>query len=382
MNADLTLDSEIRKKLSSDRSDILRDFSVLVSCESPSEDAERLADCAKNILDLVKRMLGNTGAVIEKDGLKTLKFRFGQTEDPHPIVFVCHYDTVHPVGELARNPVRMEGNRMYGPGIFDMKSAIILILWTIKYLTAAGKIARGIVLLITPDEEVGSESSRKLLEDECTNSAVSLVLEPSAGGKLKVGRKGVGTFRVELKGISSHAGLDPEKGASAISELASVIKKVESLQDREKGTTVNVGVISGGSRSNVIPDYSYALVDVRAKTIEEKVRVEEYFRALKTDDDRVSIRVTGSMERPPMEANRKNLEAFEKIRAIGEGLGIHLDSCEVGGASDGNFISAAGVPVVDGVGAVGEGAHSAHEFIYIDETLDRIRLLAASILQW
>lgn len=370
-------DVEVRKLIQSNRDLILSDISRLVSFESPSSDADQLNKCADFLLNLIGERTGIRAETIIVDGQRIILAKYGKKTGKKPIAIVGHYDTVHPVGSIEKNTVAVKGDRMTGPGIFDMKAGIIVTIWGLKYLLELGSIDREINVIITFDEELGSKSSRDHLIRLSKGSAVALVMEPSAAGKLKVGRKGVGIFTVTVKGVASHAGLDPEKGASAISELARLILEIESLQDRSAGTTVSVGIITGGGRSNVVPDLATATVDVRAKTMGEAERIEKAFHSLRTKDPRTSVEISGSMNRPPMEADEKNLRAFDIVHRIGSDIGIDLESCEVGGASDGNYISASGVPVVDGFGTVGDGAHSLNEYISVDQTLERIRLLTA-----
>lgn len=370
-------DSEVDLRLHKDRKTILDDIARLVSCESPSNDPDRLRSCSNLLIDLIRDRTGIQAETVTSGDLKIIIAKTKGHHDRKPITIVCHYDTVHPVGTLEHNPVGIRENQMTGPGIFDMKAGIVMSIWGLKYLIEMDAIDRDVSIIITFDEELESKASSDLLVRMCHDSAVTLVMEPSLGGRLKIGRKGVGSFTVTIRGIASHAGLDPDRGANAISELARLIPQIEAFQDRDLGTTVCVSMINGGAAINVVPDFAEASVDVRVKTMQEGRRIEEAFRSLCTADPRTSISVSGGINRPPMEADEKNLKAFELVRRIGSDIGMDLESCEVGGASDGNFISASGCPVVDGFGAVGDGAHALREFISIDQTLDRIRLLTA-----
>lgn len=378
----MEMDVEIQKRLKTDRRQIISDISDLVKIESPSGDFDNLKKCSDFLVGLIKERTGVAPEVITSDETRIILAEMGTDRGSGAATMVCHYDTVHPVGSLERNPVAVHGEKMTGPGIFDMKSGVIIAIWGLKYLKDLGLLNRRINLVITADEEIGSDSSKDLLIRLSKDSSLALVLEPSADGMLKVGRKGVGTFTVTARGIASHAGLDPDKGANAISELARLIPKIESFQNRKLGTTVSVGTVRGGTTSNVVPDFAEAVIDVRARTLQEAERIENAFGALDALDPRIFVSVSGSMDRPPMESSGKNMKAFELVRDIGSKLGIDLQSCEVGGGSDGNFISAEGVPVVDGFGAVGAGAHSVAEYILVDETLARIRLLAAVLCNY
>ena len=361
-----------------EKDSILSDLRKLVESESPSTSLDHLASTAEVLKEMINRITGvlATEDLVDQKPILSASYN---NKAGNNILILCHYDTVWPAGTLSRLPFQIHDNICTGPGVFDMKSGIIMSLYAMKFL-ASFPVKRSITLLITPDEELGSESSKDIIIRYAKKSSAVLVLEASEKGMLKVGRKGVGTFKVEALGRASHAGLNPEAGINAISEISKIIQDVEKFASVERGTTINVGIVKGGTRTNVVPETAEIEVDVRVKTESESRRIEDLFKALKPHDGRIKLSITGGVERPPMERNDRNYELFRRVQSIGKEIGIHVESCEVGGASDGNFVSAEGIPVIDGMGAVGEGAHSISEKIQISETLDRILLLAATLL--
>jgi glutamate carboxypeptidase len=258
------------------------------------------------------------------------------------ILLIGHTDTVHPRGSLAERPWRLENERIYGPGIFDMKANCAMALEALRACSAfKDKINREVVLLLTCDEETGSETGRALIEEEARRASNVLVLEPPAsGGRVKTGRKGTGMFTLEVKGRAAHAGLEPEKGASAILELARQIERIDALNKIESGTTVNVGVIQGGTRSNVVAAEASAEIDVRFTTQDEAERIKRELHSLKPVDERVQLLMHGDINRPPLERNEKVLALFERAREVAAALDFELGETQVGGASDGNFVGA------------------------------------------
>jgi glutamate carboxypeptidase len=298
-----------------------------------------------------------------------------------PILLLGHTDTVHPLGAKMKNPTRIENEKFYGCGIFDMKANIVLILEVLRFFAESNlKPARPVTIFLSCDEEVGSLTGRAIVEAEAVKSEFCLVCEPSADGKVKTGRKGTGMFKVETRGIPAHAGLEPEKGASAILELSKQILKIHALNDLQKGTTANVCEISGGTASNVIPEYAECSVDVRFSSMDEAVRIEKALKKLQSSDAQVSIKISGAINRPPMERTEKVVNIYEKARNLAAGFGYKLGETQVGGASDGNFVSALGVPVLDGLGVAGNGAHTLSEYILIDDLAKRATLLALLLL--
>lgn len=298
-----------------------------------------------------------------------------------PIIIVGHTDTVHPLGSLEQRPWRVEGNRAYGPGVFDMKANCALAVEVIKACVTVGtRPKRPVVLLLTCDEETGSKTGRHLIEAEARRAHAVLVLEPpAAGGKAKTGRKGTGMFTIEAHGRAAHAGLEPEKGASAVLELAYQTVKLHGLNDHLGGITVNVGEFNGGTLSNVVPAFARAEVDVRFSTSQEAAKIETEIRGLKPLNDRVQLIVKGGINRPPLERSESVLKLYAHAKSIAQEIGFELGETQVGGASDGNFAAAAGATVLDGLGVNGDGAHADHEHIEISDLPRRGALLAGLI---
>jgi glutamate carboxypeptidase len=299
-----------------------------------------------------------------------------------PALILCHFDTVWAVGTLDARPFRIESGKAYGPGVFDMKSSLVLAEYALR-ATGDLKLAlsRPVTILMTSDEEVGSHTSRSLIEEEAKNAAYVLVMEsPLPGGVLKTTRKGIGGWDLSISGRAAHAGIEPEKGISAIQELAHQILKLHSLTVMAKGTTVNVGVVRGGTVSNVVAPHASAEIDVRAWTQEEADRVAAAIQNLQPVTPGVTLQVTGGWNRPPLET-RVTSDLFQRARAIGHRLGLDLQEGGTGGGSDGNITGALGVPTLDGLGVPGAGAHADHEHIEIDKIGERAALLVALLLE-
>jgi glutamate carboxypeptidase len=276
-------------------------------------------------------------------------------------------------------PLRIADGRLWGPGTLDMKAGVAMALTAIEMLAEAELLQREIVLLLNSDEEIGSPASRPLTENLARECAAVFVIEPAQGLAYKTARKGTGNWRIDIRGIAAHAGVDFEKGASAVRELSRVIESVSSWTDLKRGLTVSVGVAGGGSKTNVIPAEAFAEVDVRIARIGDAPRIERKFALLKPADKRCSLSITGGINRPPMERTRGTVQLFQLARSLAADLGITLDEAATGGASDGNFTSALGIPTLDGMGAVGEGAHASHESILIDQLATRTALLAGML---
>ncbi len=293
----------------------------------------------------------------------------GDSPRAKPILILGHTDTVHPRGSLKQRPWRVEANRAYGPGVFDMKANCALALEVIRGCVETGtRPERPIVLLLTCDEEAGSFTGRQLVEAESRKAHAVLVLEPPAsGGRAKTGRKGTGIFSIEARGRAAHAGLEPEKGASAILELARQTDRLHALNGKGDGISVNVGVFQGGTLSNVVAAQARVEIDVRFSTNEEAARIENEILKLRPIDDRIRLIVKGGINRPPLERNDKVIEIYNRAKVIAAQLGFELGETQVGGASDGNFAAAAGAAVLDGLGIDGDGAHAVHEHILIDD---------------
>jgi glutamate carboxypeptidase len=289
-----------------------------------------------------------------------------------------HTDTVHPRGTLGAQGIRVDGERLYGPGIFDMKASCVLALEALRTLVTLDFIPkRPVTLLLTCDEEAGSQTGRQLVEEEARCAAQVLVLEPPApGGQVKTARKGVGMWKMRARGIASHAGLNPEKGASAILELARQTKQFHSMSDPASGTNFNVGVVRGGTRSNVVAAEAEIEIDVRFSCAKEAQRVDELMRSLRSFDERVHLMVNGGINRGPLERTEGVVKLYHHAREIAACLGFELGEQSVGGASDGNFVAALDVPVLDRLGIDGGGAHAANEHILISDIARRGALLS------
>ncbi len=348
----------------------------LVECESPSDSPEairRFVDLfAGKVADIAdcKRVAG---------GHLQCTFRLPGKNKTGQVMALGHSDTVYPLGTLAKMPFRQSKDRLWGPGVLDMKAGIVFFVFAMRALRDLDiPVNRKVLLQLNSDEEVGSDSSRPLTEKEARRSASVLVLEPGQGmnGMLKTARKGVGDYLVAVKGKAAHAGVDFANGASAILELARQIEKISSFTQQERGITVNPGVISGGTRTNVIAAEAQVEVDIRIARAKDGAGLDKKFRSLKAVDKRCTVTVTGGLNRPPMERTAGIVALFQKAKALGLELGIELEESSTGGGSDGNFTAALGIPTLDGLGGVGEGAHAPNESILIDRMADRTALLA------
>ena len=367
----------ILEHFESRREAILEAIRALVDIESPSYNVER----SRRVVD---HIIGEARSVgLELDIERVAADNYGDhlliRAFPGPgknIFLLGHTDTVHPVGTCEKNPIRIDDGKFFGCGVFDMKSGVALMLESLRYFAQSGhRPSRPITILLSCDEEVGSFTGRELVEREARNAEVCLVFEPSAQGRVKTGRKGTGMFTVHANGIPAHAGLEPEKGASAILELARQITKISELNDPAAGTTVNVCTIGGGTTTNVIPEHAECAVDVRFTSADEARRIDEAIRGLSPFDSRVSLEITGGINRPPLERTNEVAGLYEKARTLGASFGYEVGEAQVGGASDGNFVAALGVPVLDGLGVEGDGAHTLHEHILVDDVTKRATLL-------
>jgi glutamate carboxypeptidase len=352
----------------------------LVVCESPSDspvDVNRLVDLlADTARDIAKVKTVRAPGV---GGHLLLEFKIGARKTTGRILGLGHSDTVWPIGTLAAMPFRKHGGRLWGPGVLDMKAGLAFFLYAIRMLQELDvPLRRKLALLIVSDEEIGSLTSRTLTETEAKRSDYVLVVEPGTGltGKLKTARKGIGRYQIRVQGRASHAGVDFEKGASAILEAARQVEKCAGFTDLRRGITVNPGVIRGGTRSNVVAAEAEIEVDVRVVRMTDAGRIDKRMRALRPFDKRCQVQVDGGLNRPPMERTAAIAALFRKSRDIGSQLGIALEESSTGGGSDGNFTAALGVPTLDGLGAVGEGAHAANESILVDRIAERTALLA------
>jgi glutamate carboxypeptidase len=355
---------------------LLELIETLVSIESPSDDRAAVNRCGTELAARLEAMGGQITRVPSARAGDHLRAGFGS--GPRQILLLGHFDTVWPVGQLARMPLKREGGRLYGPGVFDMKAGIGLAMLATRALIDRGRLEGcGVAMLWTTDEEIGSTTSRALIEAEATKSDAVLVFEPSLpGGALKTSRKGVGQFEMIARGVSAHAGLDPGKGVSAVRELARQIIAIEDLQDPGRGVTLTAGVISGGTRANVVPAEARATIDARAIAREDADRVQRTMRSLKPILPGASIEVTGGFDRPPLERTAAVERLFSQAKAVAAELGLDLQEGSAGGGSDGNFTAALGVPTLDGFGAIGDGAHALHEHVDIDALIPRAATIA------
>lgn len=370
----------------------LQRLQALVECESPTEDAPA-----------VNRALALAAGWAEQMGARVVRHPqagYGDvveiwfdvpTSTQKPLMLLGHLDTVWPVGTLADMPWRQAPDdqgrtRLWGPGVLDMKAGVVMALAAVDTVKQSGALHRPVVVLLNPDEETGSEVSRMHTERIARQCEAVFVVEPAQGlpgsadnAAYKTARKGVGDYRIEVTGIASHSGVDFIRGRSAVLELARLLLKVETFTDLSSGLTVNPGVIAGGTRSNVIAANAWADVDVRIARAEHAARVEALFGSLAVSDPAFKLTVTGGINRPPMERSEGTVRLFQQARSLASEIGFELYEASTGGGSDGNFTAALGIPTLDGMGAVGEGAHAAHESVLLDELLPRTALLAAMI---
>lgn len=373
------------KFFESRQSEMLKLVRSLVETESPSGDLEG----SRAVVSLLFKSAQEIECVTSVERIESPGYgehlrieAFGDAQDRDgTILLMGHTDTVHPRGTLSERPWREENGRIYGPGIFDMKATCALALETLRACARLDIAPRDrVVLLLTCDEEDGSRTGRALVEEEARRARSVLVLEPPArGGRVKTARKGTGMFAIEARGIAAHAGLEPEKGASAILEIARQIVRLHEMNNPEPGITVNVGVVHGGTRLNVIPAEARAEIDVRFNRIEDARRIEEAILNVKSFDERVELTVTGGINRPPLERTEKVASLYALAHEVAATLDFDLGEASVGGASDGNFAAVMDVPILDGLGIEGDGAHAAHEHIIVDKIAERGALLTGLI---
>lgn len=355
---------------------LLADIETLVRCESPSSDLAAVARSAEVVATLGTERLGVAPEVIVRDGRTHLRWRLGDPAAPARVLLLGHHDTVWPLGSLASHPYAVSGNVLRGPGCFDMKAGLALAL----HAAAALEEASGVTLLVTGDEELGSPSSRELIEAEAAGCVAALVLEASAdGGALKTERKGVSLYEVAAHGRAAHAGLEPERGVNASLELAHQLLAVAALGDPQRGTTVTPTALSAGTTTNTVPAQGGFAVDVRVRDAQEQQRVDAAMHALRPALDGSRLAVSGGPNRPPLEASA-SAALFARAERLAAELGLPQLTCAaVGGASDGNFAAGVGTPTLDGLGAVGGGAHADDEHVLIDELPGRAALLTALV---
>lgn len=357
-----------------------RDLRWLVELESPSDEPAALAHAAHEIRDWAERLTGSQAEIIEDEQGPHLILR--TTGDKHGyILLLGHLDTVWPLGTLRTRPYLERGEIATGPGVFDMKAGLVQAMWGISALRQLHGHLPDVVFLINSDEEMLSHRSRNLVESLAKDASLALVLEPSADGAVKTSRKGVGRFTIVIHGRAAHAGVDPWRGVNALEELSRLILQVSGLNASEVGTTANVGLARGGSRPNVVPEWAEAVVDVRVPTQAEAARVESVIRGLRPAREGATVTVEGGIARPPMERTPSVGRLFEVAQAVAARLGLDLAEAASGGASDGNLCAALGVPVLDGLGAVGGGAHAPDEYVRVADMPLRAALVANLLVE-
>lgn len=359
--------------------DLIREF---VECESPSDSPADIRRFLDLFVDPGLSAFRRVSARRTPEGGLLVKFAPSVRPADNRCLFLGHADTVWPLGTLRTMPFRRARGRLWGPGVLDMKAGLVFFIYAMRALTELEiPVAREVVLLVNPDEETGSRHSRATTESLARQSDAVIVLEPGTGleGKAKTARKGIGLWTLKVRGIAAHAGVDFEKGSSAVLELARQLEAIAAFTDLRRGVTVNPGVIRGGTRSNVIAAEASAEIDIRVPRLADAKSLDRKFRALRPFDKRCSLELSGGLNRPPMERGRAGAALFRTAQRLAVELGARLDESSTGGGSDGNFTAALGIPTLDGMGAVGEGAHAAHESILIDRIADRVALLARLI---
>jgi glutamate carboxypeptidase len=358
----------------------LRILEQMVNMDSPSTEKTLVDPLVRWIGSQFESVGGSVDYIPDRQFGEHLRVNF-TGKKPERILLLGHTDTVFSAGEAIRRPFRIEDGRATGPGVFDMKSGILLMWLALRVLECKQvRPENSVTVLLTSCEEVGSVTSRGLLEDEAKLAKAVLVLEPSLpGGVLKTARKGVGRFSIKCIGRAAHAGVDPEKGINAIEEISRQILAMHSLNDLGKGTTVTVGTIQGGTRSNVVPAEAMAEVDVRVSAIDEADRITKAMHALQAHIAGAKLEVSGGINRPPMERTEHTARLFGIAQTVGREIGLELKEGSTGGASDGNFTAALGIPTLDGLGPVGGGAHALDEFVEVESIPQRAALIAGLI---
>lgn len=353
---------------------------LLVETESPSLDKAAVNRVGAIVADEARKLGANVEIIPNKETGDHVLSKWGNGSKG--ILLLCHMDTVFPLGTLVKMPYHEADGKIFGPGTLDMKAGIVISLAAIEEARKHG-MTRPVTLLCTSDEEIGSETSRKWIESLAKESELVLVLESAlVDGSLKTWRKGVGEFWVKVKGRAAHAGGDHEKGRNAIEEMAHQVIAIQKLTDYSKQTTLNVGVIHGGTVSNVVPEETVIQVDVRVMQPGEWERLEVEMGKLKPVLDGTSIEITGGLNRPPMPFDETMKATFEKAKSIAAQIGMELKAGGTGGSSDANFVAPLGIPVMDGLGAIGEGYHSEREYIFADSLDQRVKLVSTLLQNW
>jgi len=358
---------------------LLTQLRELVEIESPSHDKAAVDRAGQ----LVAAWAEALGATVKRHKQKhfgdVLELKFGPARSPKQrALLLGHLDTVWPIGTLATMPWREADGKLFGPGVLDMKSGVVMALEAIAVQKQLGA-DRAVTLLLVSEEEIGSPVSRTITEKIAQQCSAVFVLEPAQGLAYKTARKGVGHYQLRVQGVASHAGVDFSSGHSAVLEMARLLQTVANFTDLSKGLTVNPGVVRGGTQSNVVAAECIAEIDVRIVKASDAARVQRLFRGLKVTDKACTLTITGGINRPPMERKPGTIQLFQQARAFAAEIGLALEEASTGGGSDGNFTAAVGVPTLDGMGSVGSGAHAAHEHVVKKHLVERTALLAAMI---
>lgn len=359
----------------------------LVTLESPTSSKAAVDRMGERVAEELDRLGAALTIHPRTEVGDIVEARWGTStggESAAPLLMVCHMDTVHPIGEIARNPLRRDGGNLYGPGSYDMKGSIVALLVALRGLLSLGIFpARPVTVLMTSDEETGSEHSRELIENRACGAALAMIMEPALpDGAVKTWRKSTGEFTIRTFGVAAHAGGAHELGINAIEEMAHQILALQKLTNYETGSTLSVGMVAGGTARNTVPDRCEALIDVRAMTVAEIERMTRQIQALKPVMPGARVEVTGGFDRPPMERNERMIQTFMQAKEIAARHGLDLKEAGSGGASDGNYTAALGTSTLDGLGPIGDGAHSEREHIIIDSLPTSATLIAALLIDW
>jgi glutamate carboxypeptidase len=356
------------------------DLRAFVELESPSDDKPSTDQFGEFLAAFLRsRFDARIELLRQSDFGNHVRMEVGPRDGGRPILLLGHFDTVWPNGTLSTMPFRVAGGQAFGPGVFDMKAGLVIGIHALASLQKTDQLRAPVVFLFTSDEELGSPTSRAFIEAEAGPARAALVLEPAAGTALKTSRKGVGLFHVEVEGVAAHAGSNPELGVSAIEELAHHILALHALNDQATGTTINVGVVKGGTRPNVTAQHASADVDLRIKTMADAKRLELAILGLRAHNTKARVHVTGGINRPPMERTAGVAALYQIAQKVARQLNLDLTEASVGGGSDANFVTPLGVPVMDGLGAVGDGAHAVSEHVELDSLPVKSALVAGLI---
>ncbi|MBI5877981.1 MAG: M20 family metallopeptidase [Chloroflexi bacterium] len=370
---------DIYTHLQNEQGALMHTLRRLVEHETPTDNKAAIDRAQEFLAGEFDALEAQVAVLPQAEAGNQLRVTFNAQAAGPQLTILTHIDTVYPLGTLAEMPYHEDGQLAYGPGIFDMKGGIVIALYALKALRdLAAPLARRVVFVVTSDEETGSHTSRALIEDEARRSDTVLVLEPGVGphGAIKTWRKGIGGFRLAIKGRAAHAGADPDKGRSAIVEMSHQVLRIHALNNPAKGTSVNVGVLNAGTRSNVVPAEAVAQIDVRVMTTAEWDRIAQTMNGLSPVTPDTTLAVSGALNRPPMERTPAILSRYAVAKELAAQIGYALDETGTGGGSDGNFTAALGIPTLDGLGAVGNGAHSPSEFVTMPALPKRAALIA------